>query len=130
MAFGLEENAKKAQQWVHEEVEQLLSKRSLSSEPKPILSSSSFSVAGESVWDHFNSKVCNNQTTAITSHSSARLEIAQYLDVPYLDRHCNPLDFWERHKAFVGYKIFKYTSNFCIIRKVIFKSRIGGKWKT
>ncbi|XP_046685293.1 E3 SUMO-protein ligase ZBED1-like [Homalodisca vitripennis] len=96
-AFGVESNAQNAQKWVIEELTKLQPEsrqphtQSLPPQPEPRQSEE------DNLWETFEKKVAE-LTTFQTPTSSATILINQYIELPYLDRKANPLQFWEERK--------------------------------
>lgn len=105
--FGLEDNAKRAEHWVIEELTKLLNEEEGEFNPKNVTNNdiqlASTSTSGheenESIWTHFDSKVAQVKSH-VTPTTASLLVVKQYLQMPHVDRKQNPLHFWESHKNF------------------------------
>lgn len=51
----------------------------------------------DDLWEHFDQKITESATVQIPQ-SSATVIVKQYLDLPYLARKEDPLQFWEQRK--------------------------------
>ncbi|XP_055919485.1 E3 SUMO-protein ligase ZBED1-like [Eupeodes corollae] len=100
--FGTESHANNAQMWVIEELRDYLINSSASSiQCQP---STSNAVTAETndeddeIWGVLDKKISETQTT-ITPFSSAAGMVKQYIDLEYLGRNKNPLEFWEEKRS-------------------------------
>lgn len=64
----------------------------------------------------------------LTPYTSAAMMVKQYIELPYLDRKCDQLQFWNDKKCLfpqlseIAHKISLYTSIVSPFRTLIFKS--------
>lgn len=90
--FGLVDNANNTEKWITDEINSIMKNTqdkgssNMLIDEKPNL-----------LWVHFDSKVSQIRTTLSTG-ILASLLTRQYLEMPYLSRTKNPLDFWKQHK--------------------------------
>ncbi|CAG9788285.1 unnamed protein product [Diatraea saccharalis] len=115
--FGVERNADNAQKFVVDELMMLetlesqaqLQVSNISPQPStsrlvtPSTSSSdsqqlTYEVASENLWDHLDKRVLEFSSMENPS-ISAMIKVKQYVELPYLDRKVNPLEFWELRKV-------------------------------
>lgn len=90
--FGLVDNANNTEKWITDEINSIMrNTQENETSNMPINREPSL------LWEHFDSKVSQIRTTLSTG-ISASLLIRQYLEMPYLNRTKNPLDFWKQHK--------------------------------
>lgn len=99
IGFELEENFNNAQKYVTEELIQILNRKQIAeiipSQPVKLQTQSTVEVACD-IWAHFDSKAAKTKTTT-TSTCTAALMLQQYLELPYLERTKNPLEFWKTY---------------------------------
>lgn len=99
IAFGSEENANNAQEWVTEELNQLAAFRqnqiTLDQPPEITPETQKYDT---DIWSNFDKKLSEVKTSS-TPASMVVLMITQYLEMPPLDRKNNPLEFWSKHKC-------------------------------
>ncbi|KAG8175484.1 hypothetical protein JTE90_004176 [Oedothorax gibbosus] len=86
--FGLEANAKQAENQVLSELQSLLSKKKTSTAPIPRITASK-----SSIWDILDAKIELCKGTETTSSSSMIL-LRQYKELLHLSRQQNPMEFW------------------------------------
>lgn len=90
--FGLMDNANNTEKWITDEINSIMrNTREEETSNMPINEEPNL------LWEHFDNKVSQIRTTVSTG-ISASLLIRQYLEMPYLNRSKNPLDFWKQHK--------------------------------
>ncbi|XP_018398072.1 PREDICTED: zinc finger BED domain-containing protein 1-like [Cyphomyrmex costatus] len=104
-AFGTEENADRVQRYVVEELTQFMRYNLINQDRSS--TSNSFhesqeqqqqSTEGyEELWQHFDQKVHDHMNVE-TPTSSALIKVKQYVELPYLERKLNPIEFWENRK--------------------------------
>ncbi|KAG8180543.1 hypothetical protein JTE90_018163 [Oedothorax gibbosus] len=86
--FGLEANAKQAEDRVLSELQSLLSKKKTSTAPTPRITASK-----SSIWDIFDAKIELCKGTE-TPSSSSMILLRQYKELSHLPRQQNPMEFW------------------------------------
>ncbi|XP_023217520.1 zinc finger BED domain-containing protein 1-like isoform X1 [Centruroides sculpturatus] len=99
IGFGVPKNSDEAQTWINEEMSDLLRESDIQivKNQEQSTSTRSFSTNTNAVWEYFDDKVaqvksnCNRTSIGI-------LMIRQYLEMTYLQRSKNPLEFWKNHK--------------------------------
>lgn len=129
--FGLETNAKNAQQWVSEELATLLDEKTTNHSLTPTNEvRSSLAASSEmntpSIWDFFDSKAAEVETQA-TPLSSAMVIIKQYLDLPLIPRNKNPFDFWETYRT-VFPELFELATKYlCVPATSVPSERVFSK---
>ncbi|XP_046973455.1 E3 SUMO-protein ligase ZBED1-like [Vanessa cardui] len=97
-AFGLETSAENAVKYVLEELAQYQLPASTARPLEPAPAAPSTSQAGDDeLWEILDKRISESNTQQ-TPLSSASIVLKQYLEIPYLDRKQNPLDFWEQRK--------------------------------
>lgn len=101
-AFGFLENANNVQKWISDELTPMImcanndiNNTEINTSQSTITPSTS--NTNNSIWDYFDNKVSQVQSSSSPSTTST-LIIRQYLEMPLLDRKKNPLHFWKRHK--------------------------------
>lgn len=103
VAFGLEVNANTAQKYIAEELTHELQTQNPIQESEEMFNSASpVSVVSKEkeencLWAFFDEKIAKRKTT-ITPATTGTLILKQYLELPYLQRSKNPLEFWKKHK--------------------------------
>ena len=93
-AFGVEDHAKNAQQWVTDEVAQLIANNQREADVPAAMETD---VRSDDLWSYFDEKVAN-QTNLATPSTSAHLAVKQYVEMKAINRKMNPLDFWRNHE--------------------------------
>lgn len=127
--FGVDSNADNAVKFVIEELAQYLAQhRPAEEENRPTAPTAQTSTDDnyDEIWDFFDKKVSEAVSTQ-TPISSASMVVKQYLDLPYLDRKQNPIEFWEQRKHIFPtlYRIaFKYL---CIPASSVPSERLFSK---
>lgn len=127
--FGHEDNAKNAQQWVTDELSQLINQnqaqRVVTNYPAPVTNQ----LTGPTLWAHFDEKVAQNYENPSTT-TSAIIMVKQYLESRLVNRNENPLNYWREHsKVFPAHgvysrkEIFGHPSNIRSIGKT-FQKRV------
>lgn len=108
-AFGMEANADQAQKYVLEEFTKYLNneEQSISKSIHEFQQQRNIEECNE-LWEHFDQKV-HEHINMETLISSAIIKIKQYVELPYLERKFNLLEFWEDRKEI--YKGTKYHLN-------------------
>lgn len=137
--FTLESNANNAQMWVINELsnmstEEILPSFSLISPTTSVAFDASAwgndDILGESRHRVLDKKITETSTHP-TPYTSAAMMVKQYIELPYLDRKCDPLQFWNDKKClFPGLSKIAltsilpslYTSIISPFRALIFKS--------
>ncbi|XP_060806471.1 E3 SUMO-protein ligase ZBED1-like [Amyelois transitella] len=105
--FGLEANAEKAAQWVIEELESEIIKKNRNLAPdessQTVNTSSNANASigtnnkANDLWEDFDKKISERELIQ-TPTSSAIVIVKQYREMQYLDRHLEPILFWEQRK--------------------------------
>eukprot|EP00102_Acyrthosiphon_pisum_P010151 XP_008178343.1 PREDICTED: zinc finger BED domain-containing protein 4-like [Acyrthosiphon pisum] len=101
-AFGLLDNANNVQQWISDELTPMIicaNNDIDNTEVNTIQSTitASTSDTSNSIWDHFDNKVSQVQSSSSPFITSTMI-IRQYLEMPLLDRKKNSLHFWKQYK--------------------------------
>lgn len=103
--FTLESHANNAEEWIINEITNMSGAEDLSP-PNPTSSSTPITSAvntidsgTDEIWGVIDKKIMENssESTPYTS-ASAALMVKQYIELPYLDRKCDPLKFWSEKK--------------------------------
>lgn len=102
--FRLESNANNAQMWIINELsnmntDQVLPSSLPSSSPKT--PSTSITVAAldkDDIWEVVDKKLMES-SARLTPYASTAMMVKQYIELPYLDRKCDPLQFWNDKKC-------------------------------
>lgn len=101
--FSLESNANNAQMWVINELsnimttDQVLSSSSLNSPSVSI--DSAVTALGKNDISGVVDKKITESSAPPTSYTCAAMMVKQYIELPYLDRKCDPLKFWNDKKC-------------------------------
>lgn len=102
--FTLESNANNAQMWVINELSNMstdqvlpLSSSSPNSHSTSIVSAVT-ALGKDDIWGVVDKKIMESSVPP-TSYTSAAMMVKQYIELPYLDRKCDPLQFWNDKKC-------------------------------
>jgi len=130
-AFGLEDNANNAQQWLVDELTSIISINNgandnnignINETPTSLTSTG----CSYSLWDHFDQKVTEVRSV-ICPNVSATLMMRQYLELPHLPREKNSLDFWKQHKMILP-ELYKLQQKYlCIPATSVPSERVFSK---
>ncbi|KAH9628536.1 hypothetical protein HF086_001143 [Spodoptera exigua] len=100
--FRLESNANNAQMWIINELSNMNTDQVLpSSSPAPNTPSTSITVAAldkDDIWEVVDKKLMES-SARLTPYASTAMMVKQYIELPYLDRKCDPLQFWNDKKC-------------------------------
>ncbi|KAJ8940616.1 hypothetical protein NQ318_004540 [Aromia moschata] len=101
LAFGVSGNANNAQTLVHEELVSIVSVQSEEEIPSASADTSTSTMEAEtsdSIWTFLDDQVKHSKSH-ITPNVTGTMMLRQYLELPYLSRSSNPLEFWKSHSG-------------------------------
>ncbi|CAG9788197.1 unnamed protein product [Diatraea saccharalis] len=100
--FTLESNANNAQMWVINELSNMSTDQVLPSSspnsPSTSIVSAVTTLGKDDIWGVVDKKIMESCVPP-TSYTSAAMMVKQYIELPYLDRKCDPLQFWNDKKC-------------------------------
>lgn len=97
--FRLESNANNAQMWVINELSNMTTDQVLpSSSPNSPSTSIIAALDRDDIWGVVDKKLTES-SAHLTPYTSAAMMVKQYIELPYLDRKCDPLQFWNDKKC-------------------------------
>lgn len=99
LAFGVSGNANNAQTLVHEELVSIVSVQNEEEIPSASTDTSTSTMEAEnsnSIWTFLDNQVKQSKLQ-ITPNVTGAMMLRQYLELPYLLRSSNPLEFWKSH---------------------------------
>jgi hypothetical protein len=101
--FGNEENANNIHRLIVEELSGILAKeRNLTAPPEtaptPIVPTSTEVTDEDEIWEEFDQKIAS-RTSTITPTTTATLIVKQYVEMSYIDRKEDPIEFWKKHHS-------------------------------